>query len=310
MENGVCRKGPTEKLAQIFHSHGIRTKRKGKASTRLPAALNFFLVRKFGIDLRTLSNLGSPQPPSAHHLTRLDAYSHVRTSGAKQAIAFSNMVAPSKLAKKQLVKHRTSATPSSGKKTGGFQVGPKHLPDGAYLGKHKRIKAELIHKAKVKKEYYKQIKQDKSQGSGTSANAAPLGQRGSGGKASSDDGPALPFTLPKDQGRFAPEGGDDGENADLSATLFGGKEDLRPRKTGKGRGKKPLPHPLPRAAPREDAPEKVWDGRTKEEKEQERAKKNKMWNKPSGSRTGQARGQPNLGARMEVMLDKIRKSTN
>lgn len=222
-----------------------------------------------------------------------------------------NMAPPSKLTKKQLVKHRTSATPSNGKKTGGFQVGPKHLPDGAYLGKHKKIKAELIHKAKVKQNYYRQLKQDKAQG--TSSNAAPLGTRGSAtsGAAELDDGPALPFTSPKDQGRFAPENGDDEGTADLELALSGTKQDLRPKGTGKkGKGKKPLPHPLPRAVQKEDTEEKVWDTRSKEEKEQERLKKNKMWNKASGSRIGQARGQPNLGARMEVMLDKIRKSTN
>ncbi|SPC67098.1 uncharacterized protein UHOD_02695 [Ustilago sp. UG-2017b] len=220
------------------------------------------------------------------------------------------MAPPTKFTKKQLVKHRTSATPTNGKKSGGFQVGPKHLPDGAYLGKHKRIKAELIHKAKVKKEYYKQLKQDKSGGSGTNANAAPLGTRGRVAAAPNDDGPALPFTLPKDQGRFAPEIGGEGDNAGLDLVLSGSKQDLRPRREGKGKSKKPLPHPLPKPVQKEEGEEKVRDTRSKEEKEQERLKKNKMWNKPSGSRTGQARGQPNLGARMEVMLDKILKSTN
>ena len=220
------------------------------------------------------------------------------------------MAPPTKFTKKQLVKHRTSATPTNGNKSGGFQVGPKHLPDGAYLGKHKRIKAELIHKAKVKKGYYKQLKQDKSGGSGTNANAAPLGTRGRAAAAPNDDGPALPFTLPKDQGRFALEIGGEGDNAGLDLVLSGSKQDLRPRREGKGKSKKPLPHPLPKPVQKEEGEEKVRDTRSKEEKEQERLKKNKMWNKPSGSRTGQARGQPNLGARMEVMLDKIRKSTN
>ncbi|KAJ9478123.1 rRNA-processing protein FYV7 [Pseudozyma hubeiensis] len=223
------------------------------------------------------------------------------------------MPAP-KFTKKQLVKHRTSATPSNGKKTGGFQVGPKHLPDGAYLGKHKRIKAELIHKAKVKKDYYKQLKQGKSaSGSATSSNAAPLGERGSRMVAQDERSSHLPFALPKDQGRFAPEdGADDSDSAQLDLALSGSKQDLRPRKAGgKAKSNKPLPHPLPKStARRDDEEDKTRDTRSKEEKEQERLKKNKMWNKPSGSRTGQARGQPNLGARMEVMLDKIRKSTH
>lgn len=224
-------------------------------------------------------------------------------------------MAPPKLTKKQLVKHRTSATPSNGKKAGGFQVGPKHLPDGAYLGKHKKIKAELIHKAKVKKEYYKQLKQAKPSQSGTSSNATALGTRGSTAassqeRSSENDTAALPFTLPKDQGRFAPENSEADGNAELDLAFSGTKQDLRPRNTGKPKGNKPLPHPLPRATPRQNATEKVRDTRSREEKEQERLNKTKLWNKPSGSRTGQARGQPNLGARMEVMLDKIRKSAS
>ena len=118
----------------------------------------------------------------------------ISTSAALLGPRFDSMAPPTKFTKKQLVKHRTSATPSNGKKTGGFQVGPKHLPDGAYLGKHKRIKAELIHKAKVKKEYFKQLKHDKAGASGTSSNAAPLGKRGSAAESSDDS--ALPFTLP------------------------------------------------------------------------------------------------------------------
>ncbi|CDS01938.1 hypothetical protein, partial [Sporisorium scitamineum] len=162
---------------------------------------------------------------------------------------------PTKLTKKQLVKHRTSATRSNGKKTSGFQVGPKHLPDGAYLGKHKRIKSELIHKAKVKKEYYKQLKQDKTVGaSGTSSNAAPLGKRGSA--ADNKDDSNLPFALPKDQGRFAPENGED-DSTQLGLALSGGKQDLRPSKTaGKGKSKKPLPHPLPKEVARPTEEEK------------------------------------------------------
>ncbi|SNX83053.1 uncharacterized protein MEPE_01759 [Melanopsichium pennsylvanicum] len=221
------------------------------------------------------------------------------------------MASTAKLTKKQLVKHRTSAASSNrnGRKTGGFQVGPKHLPDGAYLGKHKRIKSELIHKAKVKKEYYKQLKHDKSSGSGTSANAAPLGERGGASKPVGEVS-GLPFTLSKDQGRFAPENGNIDEDAELDLALSGIKHDLRPKQIGKGKSKKPLPHPLPKVVEREQVLEKIRDTRTKEEKDQERAKKNKLWNKASGSRVGKARGQPNLGARMEVMLDKIRKSTN
>ncbi|PWZ01920.1 hypothetical protein BCV70DRAFT_198204 [Testicularia cyperi] len=236
------------------------------------------------------------------------------------------MVAP-KLTQRQLVKHRT-ATSGVEKKGGGFQVGPKHLPGGAYLGKQKRIKAELIHKAKVKKEYFKQLK--KSTGpkdSATSSNTTPLGSRGQQSEAEGEhsqsnrparaqdqdqDRPALPFTLPSDQGRFAPENADADDptsNPDgLDAALSFEKKDLRPKKQKK-KTQRPLPHPLPRSttsAP--TATQTSQDTRSKEQKLQDRQRKTQLWNTPSGSKTGQKRGQPNLNARMEVMLDKIRRS--
>jgi hypothetical protein len=41
------------------------------------------------------------------------------------------------------------------KKRKGFRVGPENLPDGAWRRKNTKIKQELIHKAKIKKEYAK-----------------------------------------------------------------------------------------------------------------------------------------------------------
>lgn len=40
-------------------------------------------------------------------------------------------------------------------KKGGFQVGPANLPDGVHKRKVQKIKQDLIHKAKLKKEYAK-----------------------------------------------------------------------------------------------------------------------------------------------------------
>ncbi|RYO92715.1 hypothetical protein DL764_008091 [Monosporascus ibericus] len=48
-----------------------------------------------------------------------------------------------------------SAGPAAKKNRKGFRVGPENLPDGPWKRKVKRIKNELIHKAKVKKEYKK-----------------------------------------------------------------------------------------------------------------------------------------------------------
>ncbi|KAI3398019.1 hypothetical protein diail_9996 [Diaporthe ilicicola] len=47
-----------------------------------------------------------------------------------------------------------AAAPAA-KKRKGFRVGPENLPDGAWRRKNTKIKHELIHKAKVKKDYAK-----------------------------------------------------------------------------------------------------------------------------------------------------------
>lgn len=49
----------------------------------------------------------------------------------------------------------TSSAPPEAKKRKGFHVGPENLPDGAWRRKNTKIKHDLIHKAKVKKEYAK-----------------------------------------------------------------------------------------------------------------------------------------------------------
>lgn len=52
--------------------------------------------------------------------------------------------------------HEDSSAPRSHKRPKkGFSVGPANLPDGTYRRKVQKIKADLIHKAKIKKEYAK-----------------------------------------------------------------------------------------------------------------------------------------------------------
>lgn len=48
-----------------------------------------------------------------------------------------------------------AAAPDAKKPRKGFRVGPENLPDGAWRRRNTKIKQELIHKAKVKKEYAK-----------------------------------------------------------------------------------------------------------------------------------------------------------
>ena len=47
--------------------------------------------------------------------------------------------------------------------------------------------------------------------------------------------------------------------------------------------------------------------RTREQALDEREARRKLWNRKSPSRLGRERGQPDLGARMQVMLDKIQR---
>ncbi|KUI55008.1 hypothetical protein VP1G_02440 [Cytospora mali] len=49
----------------------------------------------------------------------------------------------------------SASTPDTKKPRKGFRVGPDNLPDGAWRRKNTKIKHDLIHKAKIKKEYAK-----------------------------------------------------------------------------------------------------------------------------------------------------------
>ncbi|PWN53462.1 hypothetical protein IE53DRAFT_372997 [Violaceomyces palustris] len=217
-----------------------------------------------------------------------------------------------KLDKRSVVKHKTNSKPFSSsssssssadaqgkrKRAGGFKVGPSNLPDGAYLGKAKKIKADLIAKAKVKKAYFKELER---QGKGKAKEHDP--------PSSSSDPFFLPFD-PNDQGRFAPEVG----SSAAAGGRGGGGRGSYMRKPRVHTKHKPLPHPKLRSVDGGDRQkdgdekrkEKVIDTRTKEEKLAERKRRNDLWNKKSGSVEGRRRGQPDLSARMEVMLEKIK----
>ncbi|KAN0061823.1 hypothetical protein ACQY0O_005816 [Thecaphora frezii] len=231
--------------------------------------------------------------------------------------------------KRSLVKHRTNTNPGAKpKKAGGFKVGPTNLPDGAYLGKAKKIKADLIHKAKVKKAYFKQLQRE----GGAGSQAAGSGQTQDGGDDGENEDPDAVF-LPG--GKFAPEDDNvdflaEAENRARSragppppsdsssssrrpkpspSSLFDRRQSSKPGQ--RSRTHKPLPHPLPKpkqpAPTNEAANKKPVDLRTKEEKLADRKRKQELWNKKSASATGRKRGQPDLSARMEVMLDKIKR---
>lgn len=99
-----------------------------------------------------------------------------------------------------------------------------------------------------------------------------------------------------DLGRFASET----ENTD-DATEASERETPA---TNKPKAKK-LPYFY--RAPKSKEPKEAAPIRTREQALEERAARQAKWHRPSPSRLGRQRGQPDLGARMEVMLDKIRR---
>ncbi|WFD18299.1 hypothetical protein MCAP1_000500 [Malassezia caprae] len=176
------------------------------------------------------------------------------------------------LAKRSVVKHRTRSDPSARPKNTGFNVGATNVPNGAYIGRAKKHKAELIHKAKVKKAYFQMLKHDQQE-------------------QSDARGPEETQEL----GRFASETADN----DTDATEA-------PRRVAPEKPKaKKLPYFY--RAPKNKAPKEAAPPRTREQALEDRAARQAKWHRPSPSRLGRQRGQPDLGARMEVMLEKIQR---
>ena len=201
--------------------------------------------------------------------------------------------------KRSVVKHRTSGAGAraAGKKKGGFNVGATNTPTGAYIGRAKKHKADLIHKAKVKKAYYKMLEREgghaaaPAEDAGAEAGPSEPGTSATGAAAAA----AAPGTAAAQLGRFAPEGPDrdDTRQAEHARRM---PAEPAPRKK-----KLPYFYTPPKKQERE-APQ-----RTRDEALQERQWRKELWNRRSPSKLGSQRKQPDLGARMEVMLDKIQR---
>ncbi|KDN36093.1 hypothetical protein K437DRAFT_260233 [Tilletiaria anomala UBC 951] len=262
----------------------------------------------------------------------------------------------------------------------GFKVGPANAPDGSYLGKAKRIKTDLIEKAKIKQAYYKHLERtgaptrgpctetsSKTRLSKKKRNSFFASQYENDVGTSGDDddreasdsnnteGPPRSrqvshgatevggyegSSVKMDQGRFALEEadellskaeqltrrstracagppGDTVDDNDIENSAYRARPDRRHRQQLQNRKAKAA-----RAAPFEDTRTSLSaqvhgtsrrPHLTAEEQEaargearQRREKHHALWTKPSRSRTGRERGQPNLGARMKVMLNRIK----
>lgn len=192
--------------------------------------------------------------------------------------------------KRSVVKHRTSGAGArvSGKKKGGFNVGATNTPTGAYIGRAKKHKADLIHKAKVKKAYYKMLEREGGHA------AAPAGDAGAEA-GPEEPGTSAPGTPAAQLGRFAPE------DPDKDDTRQAEHARRMPAEPASRKKKLPYFYTPPKKQERE-APQ-----RTRDEALQERQRRKELWNRRSPSKLGSQRKQPDLGARMEVMLDKIQR---
>ncbi|WFD35605.1 hypothetical protein MCUN1_002463 [Malassezia cuniculi] len=176
--------------------------------------------------------------------------------------------------KRSVVKHRTKGPRTKG----GFAVGGANAAAGTYIGRAKKLKAELIHKAKVKKAYYRMLEKE--------------------GLAKERQNDAAPGAPVAHEELGAPPQDDSADDDDRPASAPPAKEGGKPKK---------LPYfYVPPKKARGDEPPR----RTRDEALEERQRKKELWNRKSPSRLGRQRGQPDLGARMEVMLEKIQKGHN
>ncbi|CAO1619154.1 unnamed protein product [Parajaminaea phylloscopi] len=239
-------------------------------------------------------------------------------------------MAPIDRSKRSIVKHATNKPFGQGqqgakkgtegsKRRAGFQVGPRHAPDGAYLGKVKRIKANLIANAKTKKQFYKSLKQE---GAGAGRHADTLGDGSDSlGRFAPEAGPSTlrdegkvsrPSNGPDDAQRRrrdragpAPEEANEDDQSRRQRPRQSAQKSFAPKKpqtvndaSKKDASASTSQMPAPAATKRKYA--------SREEAVAARAERNEKWNRTSGSATGKKRGQPDLGARMEMLLDRIR----
>ncbi|KAK0540583.1 hypothetical protein OC835_000600 [Tilletia horrida] len=299
------------------------------------------------------------------------------------------MVSEKQLKKRKLVAHPTASGQSGrvsagggrgGKSSkyggGGFRVGPAHAPAGSYLGKAKKIKEELIQKAKTKKAYYAQLKREglpvperrSARGAGAGSvredaffqhgsddeeDGGGVGDRDGGDDEDGDEG-GESEPPSRAEGRFALSGPASGDAHDEASTSqsehaaldpLGVLEQRRAARMAAGQRKSKRQLAAEREREQQDeeaqlskkrkrdslssssgplvmhrhfasapsssnATEDTTTSRPDKKKAttknpEARQRQREAWQRPSGSAQGRARGQPDLGARVGVMLEKI-----
>ncbi|KAJ6447133.1 rRNA processing domain-containing protein [Purpureocillium lavendulum] len=206
-------------------------------------------------------------------------------------------------------------------KRGGFKVGPDNLPDGPWRRKVTKIKKDLIHKAKVKKEYAK-IKEREQHGrqrghasSKAAASgdvgldderdaAAQEGQDGSDALIADDDSAAAETMHPtrelmlKDE-----EKAQVGAGQDETAAADGGPDGMRRRTRRPGYYDKQLQKAEQRRAEAEERAAEV--RRRREERERKLAERDRF--KRAMAKTRGRDGKKKLGRESTILLDKVKR---
>ncbi|KAA6408518.1 MAG: hypothetical protein FRX48_07600 [Lasallia pustulata] len=185
---------------------------------------------------------------------------------------------------------RSSTTTKKPKKA--FSVGPANLPDGTYRRKVKKIKQDLIHKAKVKKSYVK-IKQRELQDSRQT--------RSSGLSGVADTEPAGLELHPARQAMLGQPEKTQEEPA---------KPEDRPRER---RPKRPKPVPFSKEARQGQERKEEAERRRKAIEEADMQRQGKVEERErfrramAKARTGGRNGQRKLGRESKVLLEKVKR---
>ncbi|KAF9120317.1 hypothetical protein BGX30_003244 [Mortierella sp. GBA39] len=141
---------------------------------------------------------------------------------------------------------RDAANTQNRKRTGFNPMAKAHMGSDAYKGHAKKLKADLIHKAKVKKEYARVLKQEAGE-------TPEFYKKIFGEKTIDDEGNVIAYKDGEDEEMSGSEGDEDmegsGSEAEEEEEEVESEEETAPKK---GKGKKDTPAPSNKNAKQED----------------------------------------------------------
>ncbi|KAG9067038.1 hypothetical protein KI688_012950 [Linnemannia hyalina] len=140
---------------------------------------------------------------------------------------------------------RDAPNPQNRKRTGFNPMAKAHMGSDAYKGHAKKLKADLIHKAKVKKEYAKVLKQEAGE-------TPEFYKKIFGEKTIDDEGNVIAYKDGEDEEMSGSEGDEDMEGSGSEAEEEEEVESEEEQAPKKGKGKKDTPAPSNKNAKQED----------------------------------------------------------